>query len=102
NRTHLTGVNSMPKTPARDDYFAQSFRFTPGQAAVLKEEANPNLLILDQATEKARSSSRERGKSCKSIPTSCSDTWESEELGANYHAEMVNPPPGAERMNLSS
>jgi len=29
----------MPKTPARDDYFAQSFRFTPDQAAVLKEEA---------------------------------------------------------------
>jgi len=29
----------MPKTPARDDYFAQSFRFTPEQAAVLKEEA---------------------------------------------------------------
>ena len=29
----------MPKTPARDDYFTQSFRFTPEQAAVLKEEA---------------------------------------------------------------
>ena len=29
----------MPKTPARDDYFAQSFRFTPEQTAVLKEEA---------------------------------------------------------------
>ena len=29
----------MPKTPARDDYFAQSFRFTPEQAAILKEEA---------------------------------------------------------------
>src|SRR5262249_1682220 len=29
----------MPRTPARDDYFAQSFRFTPDQAAVLKEEA---------------------------------------------------------------
>ncbi len=29
----------MPKTPAGDDYFAQSFRFTPEQAAVLKEEA---------------------------------------------------------------
>jgi hypothetical protein len=29
----------MPRTPARDDYFAQSFRFTPEQAAVLKEEA---------------------------------------------------------------
>ncbi len=29
----------MPKTPGRDDYFAQSFRFTPEQAAVLKEEA---------------------------------------------------------------
>jgi hypothetical protein len=29
----------MPKTPARDDYFAQSFRFTPEQAALLKEEA---------------------------------------------------------------
>ena len=29
----------MPKTPARDDYFTQSFRFTPEQAAVIKEEA---------------------------------------------------------------
>ena len=29
----------MPKTPARDDYFTQSFRFTPEQAATLKEEA---------------------------------------------------------------
>ncbi len=29
----------MPKTPARDDYFAQSFRFTPEQTAVIKEEA---------------------------------------------------------------
>jgi hypothetical protein len=29
----------MPKTPARDDYFAQSFRFTPEQAAIIKEEA---------------------------------------------------------------
>src|SRR6266852_5100340 len=29
----------MPKTPARDDYFAQSFRFTPEQAATIKEEA---------------------------------------------------------------
>ena len=29
----------MPKTPARHDYLAQSFRFTPEQAAVLKEEA---------------------------------------------------------------
>jgi len=29
----------MPKTPARTDYLAQSFRFTPEQAAVLKEEA---------------------------------------------------------------
>jgi hypothetical protein len=29
----------MPKTPARHDYLAQSFRFTPDQAAVLKEEA---------------------------------------------------------------
>jgi len=29
----------MPKTPARDDYFTQSFRFTPEQAAFLKEEA---------------------------------------------------------------
>jgi hypothetical protein len=29
----------MPKTPARDDYFAQSFRFTPEQAAILKDEA---------------------------------------------------------------
>jgi len=29
----------MPKTPARDDYFAQSFRFTPEQATILKEEA---------------------------------------------------------------
>ncbi len=29
----------MPKTPARDDYFAQSFRFTPEHAAVIKEEA---------------------------------------------------------------
>ncbi len=31
----------MPKTPARDDYFAQSFRFTPEQAATIKEEAKP-------------------------------------------------------------
>ena len=29
----------MPKTPARTDYLAQSFRFTPEQAAVLKEGA---------------------------------------------------------------
>lgn len=29
----------MPKTPARTDYLAQSFRFTPEQAAVLKEQA---------------------------------------------------------------
>ena len=29
----------MPKTPARDDYFAQSFRFTPEQAATIKEGA---------------------------------------------------------------
>jgi hypothetical protein len=29
----------MPKTPARDDYFAQSFRFSPEQAATIKEEA---------------------------------------------------------------
>src|SRR6266852_2817383 len=29
----------MPKTPARDDYFAQSFRFTPEPAATIKEEA---------------------------------------------------------------
>jgi hypothetical protein len=29
----------MPKTPARDDYFAQSFRFTPEQTATIKEEA---------------------------------------------------------------
>ena len=29
----------MPRTPARDDYFAQSFRFTPEQAATIKEEA---------------------------------------------------------------
>ncbi len=29
----------MPKTPARDVYFAQSFRFTPEQAAIIKEEA---------------------------------------------------------------
>jgi hypothetical protein len=29
----------LPKTPARDDYFAQSFRFTPEQTAVIKEEA---------------------------------------------------------------
>ena len=29
----------MPKTPARDDYFAQSFRFTPDQTATIKEEA---------------------------------------------------------------
>ncbi len=29
----------MPKTPARDDYFTQSFRFTPEQAAIIKEEA---------------------------------------------------------------
>jgi hypothetical protein len=30
----------MPKTPARDDYFTQSFRFTPEQVSVLKEEAS--------------------------------------------------------------
>ena len=29
----------MPKTPVRDDYFAQSFRFTPEQTATIKEEA---------------------------------------------------------------
>lgn len=29
----------MPKTPARDDYFTQSFRFTPQQAAFLKVQA---------------------------------------------------------------
>jgi hypothetical protein len=29
----------MPKTPARDDYFTQSFRFTPEQTATIKEEA---------------------------------------------------------------
>src|SRR5215475_10484797 len=29
----------MPRTPARDDYFAQSFRFTPEQAVTIKEEA---------------------------------------------------------------
>src|SRR5260370_40356804 len=29
----------MPKTPARDDYFAQSFRSTPEQGATIKEEA---------------------------------------------------------------
>src|ERR1700682_3767963 len=29
----------MPKTAGRDDYFAQSFRFTPEQAATIKEEA---------------------------------------------------------------
>jgi hypothetical protein len=29
----------MPKTPARDDYFTQSFRFTPEQSAVIKEQA---------------------------------------------------------------
>lgn len=29
----------MPKTPARDDYYTQSFRFTPEQTAVIKEEA---------------------------------------------------------------
>ena len=29
----------MPRTPARDDYFAQSFRFTPEQTATIKEEA---------------------------------------------------------------
>jgi len=29
----------MPKTPARDDYFTQSFRFTPEQTAVLRDEA---------------------------------------------------------------
>ena len=29
----------MPKTPARDDYFAQSFRFMPEQAATIKAEA---------------------------------------------------------------
>src|SRR6266852_6176050 len=27
----------MPKTPGRDDYFTQSFRFTPEQTAFLKE-----------------------------------------------------------------
>ncbi len=29
----------MPETPARDDYFTQSFRFTPEQTAFLKEQA---------------------------------------------------------------
>src|SRR5262244_850598 len=29
----------MPKTPARDDYFTQSFRFTPEQTTVIKKEA---------------------------------------------------------------
>ena len=29
----------MPKTPARHDYFTQSFRFTPEQTAFLKEGA---------------------------------------------------------------
>ena len=29
----------MTNTPARTDYLAQSFRFTPEQAAVLKEQA---------------------------------------------------------------
>ncbi len=29
----------MPKTPGRDDYFTQSFRFTPEQTAFLKEGA---------------------------------------------------------------
>lgn len=29
----------MPKTPARDDYFTQSFRFTPEQTTFLKDEA---------------------------------------------------------------
>ncbi len=29
----------MPKTPARDDYYSQSFRFTPEQTAVIKAEA---------------------------------------------------------------
>src|SRR5713101_3136976 len=29
----------MPKTPARDDYFTQSFRFTPEQTSFLKEGA---------------------------------------------------------------
>jgi len=29
----------MPRTPARGDYFAQSFRFTPEQAATIKEGA---------------------------------------------------------------
>jgi len=29
----------MPKTPARDDYFTQSFRFTPDQTSFLKEQA---------------------------------------------------------------
>src|ERR1700682_3732922 len=29
----------MPKTPGRDDYFAQWSRFTPEQAATIKEEA---------------------------------------------------------------
>jgi len=28
----------MPKTPARDDYFTQSFRFTPEQSAVIGEQ----------------------------------------------------------------
>jgi hypothetical protein len=32
-------VPKLPKTPARDDYFTQSFRFTPEQTAVIKEEA---------------------------------------------------------------
>ncbi len=29
----------MPKTPARDDYFTQSFRFTPEQTAFLMIES---------------------------------------------------------------
>jgi len=36
---NLEEPNPMPKTPARDDYFTQSFRFTPEQTAILKEEA---------------------------------------------------------------
>ena len=32
-------ISTMPKTPARTDYLSQTFRFTPDQAAVLKEEA---------------------------------------------------------------
>jgi len=32
-------ASRMPKTPGRDDYFTQSFRFTPEQTAFLKEGA---------------------------------------------------------------